>query len=141
MLKSIAQHLRWSAPHALLSVGLLLVELLIAAFAHGWLRNFVGDVLVVVLLYCALHAFLKLPVVASAIGVFCFAVCIEIAQFLRLPQLLGLQKGSRLGIAVGATFDWMDVLAYLLGSALIILAIRAKTFAQPKHIKPISRIK
>ena len=141
MLKSIAQHLRWSTPYALLSVGLLLVELLIAAFAHGWLRNFVGDVLVVVLLYCALHTFFKRPAVASAIGIFCFAVCIEIAQFLRLPQLLGLQKSSRLGIAVGATFDWMDVLAYLLGSALIILAIHAKTFALNKHTNAISRIK
>ena len=33
------------------SIALLIIEILIGLYAHGWIRNYLGDVLVVILLY------------------------------------------------------------------------------------------
>ena len=37
--------------YAIASVILLIIEILIGLYAHGWIRNYLGDVLVVILLY------------------------------------------------------------------------------------------
>ena len=37
--------------YCIASVILLIIEILIGMYAHGWIRNYLGDVLVVILLY------------------------------------------------------------------------------------------
>ena len=109
--------------HVVVFALLLATELGIARFAHGWTRNFVGDVLVVMLLYAAIQSVLAWPKIATVGGVFCFAIAVEFAQYMQLPTRLGIQKQSGLGIAAGATFDLLDIIAYAVGCLILIALI------------------
>lgn len=97
-------------------VVILAIEVCIALFVHdNFVRPYVGDVLVTVLLCCLCRAIF--PRFAPALPVFLFAAAVEGLQWLGLAQMLGLQ-GTALGIILGATFDWMDLLCYGLGCLL-----------------------
>ena len=97
--------------------GLILaIEVCIALFVHDdFIRPYVGDVLVTVLLCCLCRA--VLPRLAPALPVFLFAAAVEGLQALQLTKILGLE-GTALGIILGATFDWKDILCYGLGCLL-----------------------
>ena len=95
---------------------LLLVEVCIALFVHDhFVRPYVGDVLVTVLLCCLCRA--VFPRLAPALPVFLFASAVESLQALHLTEMLGLED-TALGIILGATFDWKDILCYGLGCLL-----------------------
>jgi hypothetical protein len=103
-----------------LTVCLLAVEVAIARYIHtGLIRTFWGDALVVVLVFTALRTWLALPAKHIALGAFVFACCIETAQAFNLVDLLGLHAQTNLHrvlrIALGATFDWWDYVAYTVG--------------------------
>jgi ABC-type enterochelin transport system permease subunit len=107
-------------------VCLLAVEIAIARYIHtGLIRSFVGDVLVVVLVYVTLRTFLAWPAKHLALGAFIFACCIEIAQAFNLVDQLGLYAQTPfhavLRVALGATFDGWDIVAYTVGYALSML--------------------
>jgi Protein of unknown function (DUF2809) len=109
--------------YASLTMVTLLVEVAIARYARtGLIRSFVGDVLVVVLVYTVLRACLTLPARYLALTAFVFACCVEVLQAFHLVELLGLYAQEPLQrvlrIALGATFDWWDFLAYACGYAL-----------------------
>jgi Protein of unknown function (DUF2809) len=108
--------------YLLLTVFLFLIELSIAVFiTDRIIRPFVGDVLVVGLIYCFLRIFLQFNYWKIALGVLIFAFAIEILQYFDYVKLLGLEHNRILSIAMGRTFEWMDFLAYLAGFWLIIL--------------------
>lgn len=107
---------------ALITAAVFLIEILIALFVHDrFIRPFIGDVLVVVLIYFAVSSVIKAPPIQLAGAVWLFACVIEWAQYMQLAAWLGLQKGSILYVALGATADWMDVVAYGVGGLLIML--------------------
>ena len=114
---------RWFRPYFIGFLLLTAIEVLIARFAHGFVRNFVGDLLVVILLYCLIQSFFDAPKKATILSIFCCAVTVELAQFLQIPAYLGIQKHSTLSILSGATFDWLDVVAYACGCILILIAL------------------
>lgn len=99
--------------YLLMFLTLLAVEICIALFVQDdFVRPYVGDMLVTVLLCCLCRAIF--PPLAPALPVFLFAVAVEGLQWLGLAERLGLQ-GSALGILLGSTFDWKDILCYGLG--------------------------
>ena len=103
-------------PYLLAFFLLLIVEICIALFVRdNFVRPYVGDVLVTVLLCCLCRA--VLPRLAPALPVFLFAAAVEGLQALQLTKILGLE-GTALGIILGATFDWKDILCYGLGCLL-----------------------
>jgi Protein of unknown function (DUF2809) len=109
--------------YASLAMLMLLVEVAIARYVRtGLIRCFVGDVLVVVLVYTVLRACLALPAKYLALTAFVFACCIEVLQAFHLVDLFGLHAQTPLHkvmrIALGATFDWWDFVAYACGYAL-----------------------
>lgn len=105
-----------------LTVFLFFVELAIALFVKDTLiRPFVGDVLVVMLIYCFLRIFLRFDYWKIALGVLLFAFIIEILQYFDYVKLLGLENNRILSVALGRTFEWTDFVAYLTGFLLIIL--------------------
>lgn len=68
-----------------LSVIIFGIEVLIATFAHDKIiRPYVGDLLVVILIYCFVKAFLNTPVLNTAIAVLLFAYMVEVLQFFNL---------------------------------------------------------
>ena len=108
-----------------LALLLLAVEVAIARYVHtGLIRSFIGDVLVVVLVYSLLGTCLKFPAKYLALAAFAFACTIEVLQAFLLVDLLGLHGQTALHkvlrIALGATFDVWDFVAYVCGYAFSI---------------------
>lgn len=102
-----------------LTVGLFGIEVLIAFYLHDkWIRPFLGDVLVVILIYAFIRIFYERHTQAIAIGVLLFACAIEIGQYYQLATLLGLEHNKLAKIVIGSTFDWWDIIAYLTGTLI-----------------------
>lgn len=126
---------RWN--FALAAAVLLAVEVAIARYAPpGWLRGFVGDVLVVALVYAAFGLCRPSTRPASlAMASVLFACVIEILQAFGLVDMLGIHGSSVfqrvLRIALGATFDPLDFVAYGLGGYLSWLSVRMGNPPQP----------
>ncbi len=113
---------QFSKKYFLLTVLIFTTEVLIALFASDKLiRPFVGDALVIVLIYCFLRIFLNLNYLNIAVGVLLFAFVIETLQYFDYVKLLGLENNRILSVALGRTFEWLDFAAYFAGFLLIIL--------------------
>lgn len=102
------------------TIGLFLVEVLIALFVHdGIIRPLVGDVLVVILIYCFIRAFWRIKVNVTIAGVFLFACVVEGLQFIHIVDRLGLSQNKVASIIIGTAFDWKDIVAYAIGCAIV----------------------
>jgi hypothetical protein len=100
---------------------LFLVEVLIALFVHDRIvRPYVGDVLVVILIYCVVKSFLDCPVLYAAWSVLIFAYLVETLQYFNVLVYLGLAHSKSANIIVGNSFSWMDILAYTLGISIVL---------------------
>lgn len=100
---------------------LLGIEILIARFMHDRIiRPYVGDLLVVILIYCFVKSFFRTPVVPTAFAVLLFCYLIEILQYFQIVNVLGLQDSKIARIVIGTSFEWMDLLAYTLGVGVVI---------------------
>lgn len=109
--------------YLLLTVILFVTEVCIALFVKdSVIRPFVGDVLVVCLVYCFLRIFLQGEAWKIALGVLLFAFTIEILQYFDYVKLLGLENNRILSVAMGRTFEWLDFIAYFVGFCLIVIS-------------------
>ncbi len=110
----------FNVKHFLVSMLLFAILVFIALFVRdSFVRPFLGDVLVVIWMYTFLAAFLSIRHKALSLFVLAFAYCVEIAQYFRLVEALGLQNNTLASIVIGSTFDWLDMLAYTLGWGVI----------------------
>src|SRR5687768_15749427 len=76
-----------------LAVVIFAIEVLIALFVRdNFVRPYLGDVLVVILIYCFIRSFLRLPVFTVAVFVLLFSFTIEFLQYLNIVETLGLEK-------------------------------------------------
>jgi hypothetical protein len=115
--------LPFNGRYFLLAVIIFLIEIFIALFVSDTLvRPFLGDALVVILIYCAVRIFLNVNSWKAAFGVFIFACAIEILQYFDYVELLGLENNRVLSVAMGRTFEWLDFAAYLTGFLIILAA-------------------
>lgn len=106
----------------LLTLLLFITEVLIALFVKDrFVRPYVGDYLVVMLIYCFVRTFLNSPVLPTAIAVLLFAYLIETLQYFRLVDRLGLEHNIIAKTVIGYGFSWIDMLAYTLGIITILL--------------------
>ncbi len=102
---------------------LFAIEVLIAVFVHdSFVRPFIGDVLVVMLVCAFLRILIPdkirlMPVFATA-----FAVMIEILQYFDFVKLLGLENNVILSTALGRTFDIKDICCYIIGGVIFFVA-------------------
>lgn len=104
------------------TVLLFVTEVLIALFVHDqFIRPYIGDFLVVILIYCFVKSFLNTPVVPTAIGVLLFAYTVELLQYFRIVEVLGLQHSRAARIIIGSAFEWQDMLAYTMGILAVVL--------------------
>ena len=111
--------LAFSRRHALLALLLFGIELLIGALLNdGFIRPFVGDVLVVMLIYCLIRTWIRLPAIPLASGVLLFATLVETGQYFHLADRLGVGHIPLARILIGSTFDPKDLLAYLAGTLI-----------------------
>ena len=105
-----------------LAVLLFIVEILIALYIHDKIiRPYIGDVLVVILIYCFIKSFLKLPVFPVAVFVLLFSFSVEFLQYLQIVDKLGLQHSKITRTVIGTSFAWIDILCYIAGIAMVLL--------------------
>ncbi len=108
--------------YALWALLLLLVETGIALWVHDRLiRPFIGDLLVIWLLYALLRSLFVVRHRTAVIGIWLFALGVELAQGADLVSHLGLADQRWARILIGTTFDVRDLLAYSAGALLLLL--------------------
>lgn len=100
---------------------LFVIEVCIAVFVDDrFIRPFIGDVLVVILIYCFMRTFWPIKPAILALSVFVFACVIEILQYFNFVRVLGLEKYKIAVVVLGSSFDWKDIIAYAIGSAIVL---------------------
>ena len=77
----------------------------------------IGDVLATVMLYAFGRAIFRASPINLAIFVFVISLFIEALQYFKILEILGV-KSSILRIIFGGTFDWTDIICYLVGCIL-----------------------
>ena len=113
---------RFHKLYALLTILLFLVEVVIALFIRDrFIRPYVGDVLVVILIYCFVCSFVKIPLWFGAIGVLLFAYTIELLQYFKFVEVIGFQNSHVAKVVLGNSFSWMDIVAYTVGIIIVVL--------------------
>lgn len=112
----------------LLFLFLFVVESLIALYAKDdFIRPFMGDFLVVILIYAFVKSFFDFSPTIACIGTLLLSYLIEFLQYLNLLEYLGWQDSQLAHLTLGNTFHWGDMLAYSLGALCIYLWERSKT--------------
>jgi len=117
------QDSKWGWPvlrrlvYGLISLMLLGTEVLIGLFGQGWVRIYLGDVLVVILLYTIVRTIIpnkKTPwfVIPAVILIFAFAV--EFLQLWGFCDRFGITN-ELLRIIIGTGFSTIDLICYLIG--------------------------
>ncbi len=102
---------------------LLVTEILIALFVHdGFVRPYIGDVLVVGVICAFLRLFVPekirfLPILTSV-----FAAGIELLQLFDFVDVIGLSGSRFFGILLGRTFDIKDIICYAVGGLIFFAA-------------------
>jgi hypothetical protein len=111
----------------LLTLILFIVEVLIALYVHDRIiRPYIGDVLVVILIYCFCRSFLRVPVRPLAVCVLLFAFLIEVLQYFQIVRVLGLQDSKIARTVIGVGFEWLDLAAYSVGIVLVLLIEKSR---------------
>lgn len=126
-LKSI---LRFNLRYFMLFVVLFIIEVLIALYSRdSILRSYIGDVLVVILIYCFVKAFFSTPVIATAISVLVFSYFVETLQYFKIIEVLGLQHSLLAKTVIGTSFSWLDIVSYTAG--IVIVVVGEKLLGRP----------
>lgn len=99
---------------------LLCIEVGIALYVHDdFIRPYIGDVLVVVVVYCFVRIWIPEKCRLLPFYVFLFAAGVEGLQYLELVSRLGLEDNAFLRILLGSVFDWMDIFCYGIGCLIL----------------------
>ena len=107
----------------------LIVEVLIALFiSGGFIRNYMGDVIVVWVVYCFVKIFLvNADSYITALGVMIFAFIVEFLQYIHIVDILGLGNIKFFRVLIGTSFSVIDLLCYSVGIVVIITFIFLKS--------------
>tara|TARA_B100000953_G_scaffold300103_1_gene302967 strand:+ start:1657 stop:2031 length:375 start_codon:yes stop_codon:yes gene_type:complete len=113
--------MRFKLKYFLISLSIFIIEFLIARFINGgFIRNVLGDYLVVFLIYYFLLTFFKWQQFKVAIFVLLLAYFIEFLQYLKILKILGIPRSTFTTMVLGSSFDWGDIVAYTLAFLSII---------------------
>ena len=121
------------AIYAAMFCVLFLIEVCIALFVHDdFLRPYVGDALVTILLCCLCRTVIPKGLPALPVYVFVFAALVEAAQYVDVVKLLGLEDNAVISTIVGRTFSWADLICYAVGCLVFWLVEKAVCTALQK---------
>ena len=104
-----------------IAILLFLVEITIAKYMSGWIRGYLGDMLVIMLIYSAIITIIALNKKLAVLMTLILAFAIEFSQYFKLAELLGFEKGSLAYIVLGNTFSIEDLVCYVLGGFIIVI--------------------
>ena len=104
---------------------LFIIECLIAMFLkQGFIRENVGDILVVPCIYTILRIIFTNKIKYLSLYVLIFAVIVEFMQLLNITTFIS-NDNKILSIALGGTFDIRDIVCYILGFIFIVISERS----------------
>ena len=105
---------------------ILMIEVLIALFVDDrFIRPYIGDVLVTALLCSLCRVIWPKGIPALPVYVFIFAALVEVAQYINLVKLLGLENNAFFSTIMGTTFSYIDLVCYAVGCILFWAAEKA----------------
>ncbi|HHX59327.1 MAG TPA: DUF2809 domain-containing protein [Epulopiscium sp.] len=115
--------------YAVVFIALLLAEVLIALYVQdSFVRPYIGDILVVMVLYAGVRVLLPEGYPLLPLYIFIFATTVECLQYFKLVTLLGVENNTFLRILLGTTFDVKDILCYGVGCLLLGIYQRRVTY-------------
>lgn len=105
--------------YAAVAVLLIAVEVLIALYVHDrFVRPYLGDVIVVIILYCLVRLVFPVGKKHLSVFIFLFAAGVELLQAVNPLKLLGLGNNHFLRILLGSVCDPADIACYAVGCLL-----------------------
>lgn len=118
--------LQFSLKYFLISIFIFLIEVLIATKLKDifFVRAYLGDVIVVMLLYTLVKSFFKSNNDKLILGILIFSCLLEFAQYFNIAEKLGFRKGSLMYIVIGNSFSWIDILCYAAGCLLLYFFVK-----------------
>lgn len=124
--------LKFNLKYFLLTITIFLVEVLIATKLKDifFVRAYLGDVIVVMLLYTFVKSFIEVNNEKLIVGIFIFSCFVEFAQYFNVAEKLGFQPGSLMYIVIGNSFSWIDILCYAVGCLLLYLYVKTQSRQQ-----------
>lgn len=120
--------------YALLFGILLLTEIYIALYVQDrFVRPYLGDVLVTLLVGCAVRVAFPTGVRWLPLYVMLFATAVECLQYIDVVRLLGWEHSVFLSTVIGRSFSVWDLVCYAAGCLLLwgVDALVAHRSAQP----------
>ncbi len=113
---------------------LFFTEIIIGIYGLEVVRSYVGDILILPTLYCFIRIITKALPRSLPLWLFGAGCLTEFLQLINLSKLLGFAEGSLPAVLLGTNADWLDILCYGMGTALIYAAMYAisKYAAIPK---------
>ena len=119
--------MKFNKKYGALALALFLIEVLIALYVKDRIvRPHVGDFLVVILIYCFVRTFYKASYLKVAVGTLLFSYLVEVLQYFKIVEVLGLQTNAVARTVIGTGFDWIDLLTYTAGILTVIWFERLK---------------
>lgn len=113
--------MKFNTSYFLLFIILLIIEIAIAVYIDsGFIRHTLGDVLVVILLYCFIKSLFPIKPIKAISCVFVFALSIEILQATSFLEATGLERFNLAKTVLGNTFSVLDIVAYAIGVIIVI---------------------
>lgn len=105
--------------YGVLFIIILIVEILIALFVHdNFIRPYIGDMLVTVLICSFARFFIPEKIKVLPILVFLFSTLVEIGQYFDFVKLLGIDDNPFISTLLGRTFSVADLICYAMGCIL-----------------------
>lgn len=115
-------NIQFNRSYLLLTVLLFVIEICIALFVKDhFVRPYLGDFLVVILIYCFVRSFFDFPVIKTAMAVLFFSYAVELLQYIEMVKWMGLQHSTFARVIIGTSFAWEDIVAYTAGIMFVIL--------------------
>jgi len=112
---------KFNIKYLLAFIAFVAIEVFIALFIRdNFIRPYLGDVLVVIVIYCLLRSFLRSNKLLP-LWILLFATAVEMAQFFNIIKLLNIPPRSFLGILIGNTFSFEDLICYFAGCLMLLL--------------------
>ncbi len=105
-----------------LFVVIFLQEVIIAMYVKDqFLRPYGGDIIVEWLIYCFVRIFYPKKYKKLPLYIFLFSVGIEITQYFKLVEVIGLADNNLACCVLGTSFAWADIVCYAIGYFCILL--------------------
>lgn len=108
--------MRKRIPYIVATIILFVTEVLIGLYVHdSFVRPYLGDVLVVILIYTFIRMFIPDNFRLLPLFIFIFAAGVEILQYFDIVTVLHLENDPLMRTVIGSSFDVRDILCYFTG--------------------------